>query len=413
MMIKKLPLCLSVAAMILCSCGSDEEEWKPNGGGNTPPPSDNTIVWHERAKEVYDVINRHYAITTGQYAGLYNENYPKDGQECSYLWPYDGFVSGVASLYALGYDIDYKSAVDKFNVYWRDSSPVADVGGYGSYTNGTVGSGDRFFDDNSIVGLDLVEAYRLTKDEKYIAQAGKVVKFLLSGEDDVFGGGLWWNESLKNVQGRDDSNKPACSNSFATLFLLSYYEICPESERTEVLDFAKRLYTWLTENLRDPSDGVYWNDMEAGNGSINTTKWTYNSGAMISNGVRLYKITGESRYLDDAKKTAAGSFSYFVKPIPTAGIALGYPRNDSWFTTKLVKAYIDIEPYYKTATSYIKTFVDYADFAWNHARQKNGLFYEDWSGTPNPDRDKSLLMQDAVLESYGAIALYKGEKLDK
>jgi len=28
----------------------------------------------------------------------------------------------------------------------------------------------------------------------------------------------------------------------------------------------------------------------------------------------------------------------------------------------------------------------------------------------NPDRDKSLLMQDAALESLGAIALYKGEK---
>ena len=394
------------------SCSNDVEEWDPSGGGNTPPPTDSSeeVVWHERAKEIYDRINQYYRISSGAWSGLYNESYPKGSENSSYLWPYDGFVSGAASIYELGYDIDYTSLVDRFSSYWRTSGAVG-VGGYGSTTDGTNGSGDRFFDDNSIVGLDLVEAYRLTGDEKYITQAGQIVQFLLSGEDDTFGGGLWWNESKKNIQGDTDSNKPACANSFATLFLLEYYDICPDAEKSEVLAFAKRLYSWLVTNLRD-TDGCYWNDRQA-SGDIRTVKYTYNTGAMISNGVRLFRITADQSYLDDAIASAQGSYNYFVKPNPGAGLALAYPSNDPWFTTKLVKSYIDIEPYYKAASAYIDTFADFAEHAWNNARQANGLFYEDWTGQKQePDRDKTLLMQDAALESFGMIALYKGEKVE-
>ena len=88
-----------------------------------------------------------------------------------------------------------------------------------------------------------------------------------------------------------------------------------------------------------------------------------------------------------------------------------YPDHDPWFTIKLINAYIDIEPYYSNASSYISTFMNFADSAWKNARQSNGLFYENWTGKANPDRDKTLLMQDAALESFGVIALYKGEKV--
>lgn len=87
-----------------------------------------------------------------------------------------------------------------------------------------------------------------------------------------------------------------------------------------------------------------------------------------------------------------------------------YPTHDPWFTVQLIKSYIELEPEHTPCKSYIKTFVSYADYAWKHARGQNGLFYEDWSGrNPNLDRDKSLLMQAAALESFAVIALYTGE----
>lgn len=407
-MMKRTMIMFAVAALAV-SCGNDVEKWDPDNGKENPPEPVVTASWHERAREVYDLINQYYSISSGSWAGLYNENYPKGSENSSYLWPYDGLVSGVALLYQLGYDdIDYKGMLNQFERYWY----VKDgVGGYGSQTDGTSGQADRFYDDNSIVGLDLVEAYRLTGDRTYLERAGRIVDFLAAGEDDTFGGALWWNESAKNQPGNSSSNKPACANGYATSFLLHYYEVCTDEEKPEVLAFARRLYDWLVENLRDPSDGCYWNDKGA-DGNINTTKWTYNTGVMISNGVRLFRITADQDYLDQAEESARGAYNYFVKPAPGAGLALAYPNHDPWFTIKLVNSFIEIEPYLSAASSYINTFISFADFAWENARQSTGLFYEDWTGqNPNPDRDKGLLMQDAALESFGAIALYKGKTL--
>ncbi len=407
---KKIKSILVTLPILLLSCAGDDVEKYIPPTPITPIDPVEEVVYHKRAKEIFDLINQYYQVKDGSTKGFYNENYPKGtgDNSASYLWPYDGLVSGAATLYALGYDVNYKSLVDGFSAYYRASGQVA-VGGYGSSTNGTSGNGTRFYDDNSIVGIDLVEAYNLTKDQKYLALAKQVVEFLKTGEDNTFSGGLWWNESQKNIAGVSDSNKPTCANGFAALFLLNYYAVCPQVEKADVLAFARRLYRWVLVNLRDPNDGCYWNDKQV-DGSVNQTKWAYNTGAMISNGVRLYKITGEQSYLDNAITSSEGAYSYFVRP--NKGLPLAYPDHDPWFTTKLIRAFIDVEPYYKNAESYIKTFIGFLDNAYEKARLSNGLFYEDWTGS-TPKRTEQLLMQDAALESLGIIALYKGETLKK
>ena len=404
---KKIKTILAILPALLFSCAGDDVEKYIPPTPITPSEPGEEVVYHKRAKEQFDLINQCYRINSGATEGLYNENYPKkDGDNsASFLWPYDGLVSGAAALHALGYDVNYTDMVDRFDVYSRTSSGSVNVGGYGSSTNGTTGGGTRYYDDNSIVGIDLVEAYSLTNNQTYLTKAKQIVEFLKSGEDNTFGGGLWWNEDEKNIPGNENSNKPSCANGYAILFLLDYYSVCPQSEKAEVLAFAKRLYDWVVANLRDPADGCYWNDKQA-SGSIREVKWTYNTGAMISNGVRLYKITGEQTYLDSAIASSDGAYNYFVRPLN--GLALAYPDHDPWFTTKLVRAFIDIEPYYKNAGNYIKTFINFLDYAYENARLSSGLFYEDWTGT-DPKRAEQLLMQDAALESLGIIALYKGE----
>ena len=402
---KKIKTILAILPALLFSCAGDDVEKYIPPTPIAPSEPGEEVVYHKRATEQFDLINQCYRINSGATEGLYNENYPKkDGDNsASFLWPYDGLVSGAAALHALGYDVNYADMVDRFEVYYR--TPSGTVGGYGSQTNGTTGSGTRFYDDNSIVGIELVEAFNLLNNQDYVTKAKRIVEFLQAGEDDTFGGGLWWNEDQKGQQGVGDSNKPTCANGYATLFLLEYYSVCPQEEKADVLALAKRLYAWTLTNLRDPEDGCYWNDKQA-DGSINKTKWTYNTGVMISNGVRLYKITGEQTYLDSAIASSEGAYNYFVRPLN--GVALAYPDHDPWFTTKLIRAFIDIEPYYKNAGNYIKTFINFLDYAYENARLSNGLFYEDWTGA-TPKRAEQLLMQDAALESLGMIALYKGE----
>lgn len=403
--------------MLLAACDNSKEDWTPgnnNGSGDGKEPvTEEKVVWHKRAKETYDAIVRCYRITSGTAAGLFNENYPKGSGDgaASFLWPYDGLVAGVSTLYKLGYEVGYKDMVDRFEAYYRQRG-VLNVGGYGSSTDGKNGGGDRFFDDNAIIGIELVEAYELLKDPKYLERCAQIVKFYKAGIDNTMGRALWWCESNINQPGNDSSNKPACANGFATWFLMRYYEVCPEAEKAEVLALAKDLYQWLYDNLRDPGDNLYWNSKGA-DGSINTTKWTYNSGAMIAGGVRLYEATGDSRYLNEAKATAKSSYDYYVRS--RNGIPLCYPTNDPWFTIQMIKSYVELESYDKSfVAKAMEVFIANLDNAWAKGRMTNGLFYEDWTGVKvNPDRDKGLLMQAAALESLGVVAIYKNEKADE
>ena len=101
-------------------------------------------------------------------------------------------------------------------------------------------------------------------------------------------------------------------------------------------------------------------------GAVNKTKWTYNTGVMIQNGVRLYQITGEQRYLNEAIESAQGAYDYFVKT--RNNISFTYPDHDPWFNTKLLRGYIDLYPYYKNADNYIQAYYKFINYGYDHAR---------------------------------------------
>ncbi len=395
-------LYLLTAAFIITSCDDGSEPYiKPDNGGIQPGEN---VQAHFRAKEIFDLINQYYKA-----GDLFRENYPAQSGDgtYSYLWPYDGVVSGAAQLHALGYNVRYGDIIDGFEKYYRQTAHGNGIGGYGSSTNGTTGGGTRFYDDNSIVGISLIEAYHLTENAAYLERASRIVPFLESGIDSHLGGALWWNEDYRYNPTAAEANKPTCSNGYATLFLLKYHEVCPESEKPQVLSFATDLYNWLRANLYDPDTKCYWND-KAANGTVNTRLWTYNAAVMVQNGILLYKITGNSQYLDQAKTTAQGAYDYFVR---TRNGILAYTDHDPWFNTKLLRAYIDLEPYDEKAKTYIATYFSFINNGYNKARTNVGFFYEDWTGG-SPGRYYSLLMQAAVVESYGALAVYRKEVID-
>ncbi|MDR2562904.1 MAG: glycoside hydrolase family 76 protein [Prevotellaceae bacterium] len=403
----KLIITAAVAAFTLMSCascgGNDKEPYTPkepagNGNGNQP-----TVVYHQRAKEQFDIVNQLYRMGSAGSAFLYKEEL--NGNAYSYLWPFDGMISATAALHKLGYEVNYAAMTDNYEKYYRASAGQVNIPGYGSSTNGTSGGGTRFYDDNSIVGIELVEAYKQTQQQRFLDRCAVVYTFLQSGLDNIMGEALWWNEDQRNQPGVDDSNKPACSNGYATNFLLNYHSICPQTDKAAVLTLAKKLYSWMKSTLQDPGDKTYWNAKSA-QGHIDQTKWTYNSGVMTLNGILLYQITGEQQYLDEAIATATGAYNYFVKP--RNGLPLSYPDHDPWFNTKLLKAYIALAPLYTAANEYVNTYINFINKGYDKARMSNGLFYEDWTGAQQ-GRYRDLLHQAAVIESYALIAIYKNE----
>ena len=57
------------------------------------------------------------------------------------------------------------------------------------------------------------------------------------------------------------------------------------------LEQAKKTYDWTKNSLRDPEDFVYWDNVRL-DGSVDKAKYTYNSGQMIQAGVLHYQATG-------------------------------------------------------------------------------------------------------------------------
>ena len=118
---KKIKTILAILPALLFSCAGDDVEKYIPPTPIAPSEPGEEVVYHKRAKEQFDLINQCYRINSGATEGLYNENYPKkDGDNsASFLWPYDGLVSGAAALHALGYDVNYADMVDQFEVYYR------------------------------------------------------------------------------------------------------------------------------------------------------------------------------------------------------------------------------------------------------------------------------------------------------
>ena len=159
----------ALALSLFCSCETGVEEWNPTGP-QTPPPSQEVVDYAARGYEVFELVQEYYK--TGD---LYRENFPVQSGDGTYsfLWPYNCLTTGAAFLTDLGYDVDYKTLIDGLSYYWMESNGQHQVAGYGSGTDGTTGRADRFYDDNSIVGISLLEAYERLNDEVYLSRADK------------------------------------------------------------------------------------------------------------------------------------------------------------------------------------------------------------------------------------------------
>ena len=366
-------------------------------GQNENPDEGEELSYKEKAFATYEMIQQLY-----KKGDLYKENFPEQNgdREYSYLWPYVGMLTAGNVLYELGYD---REILDKqftgLEEYYdnRDYLPT-----YQAYPV-SGGATDHYYDDSAIVAMELINAYELTNESFYLERAKTVTDFIMSGEDSRMGGGLYWFEGQSdNCTNGPNCMKAANTSAYAAYVTSKMYQL---TNNEAYLTFAKRVYEWTYTTLRDPSDNLYWNDINIGSEQINTTKWTYNAAMMIMSAVNLYEISGDQEYLDEAVTTARSAHSKFTKV--TNG-RIFYPPNDSWFNVELLTAYIQLSQYDSKTKDYVEVFKDNMDYAWENARNNEGQFYEDWSGN-NEGRFYWLLHQAALVEAFGRIAIYENQ----
>ncbi len=360
----------------------------------------------DRAEEMFQTVWELYRAP--QY-GLFSEYYPnsyrpdltyfndstRQAQEVSYLWPMSGVFSSAVELAKINpekytkYVDSMVMAVEKY--YDTTRTPF----GYQAYPV-EFGKVDRYYDDNGLVGIDYIDSYMATGNERYLEKAKQVLTFILSGWSEDFEGGVSWLEGVRD-------QKPACSNGKAMVLALKLYEATKDPY---YLETGKKFYNWIDKYLKDPENGVVWNSWSTTAEAVSPDLYTYNTGTLLQSAVRLYNYTGEQKYLDNAKFLAEGSYKVFVKHNKDG---IPYAENLPWFYLVLFRGYDDL---YKVTgdSKYIDEVLRGLDYAWDNCRDKVGLYYHDWSGqTDESQQPKWLLDAACIPEFYARAAILRGE----
>lgn len=381
-----------LSIFILCSCSYQRDKTQ-------------NINLH-RASVTLDSLFKYYSITNSP---LLLENYPSDDNykayylvsdeqintpnKYSYLWPYSGSFSAVNALYEVTKDSLYLDILNNRILVGLDEYlDIREPIGYASYIN-TEAQSDRFYDDNIWIGIDYTDLFSMTSKEDYLQKAKQIWDFVISGNDDVLGGGIYWCEETKN-------EKNTCSNAPAAVFAFKLFDVTQDSSY-----YAKglELYQWTKENLQDPTDYLYLDNIKL-NGQIDSTKYAYNSGQMIQASVQLYNITNDSNYLEEAKNIAESAYNFFFENYTPSNHKQFniLKKGNVWFSAVMLRGYIEL---YKADKNrkYIDCFKDNLNYAWDHARESNGLFNDDFAGQTKDDR-KWVLTQAAMIEMYARIA---------
>jgi hypothetical protein len=165
--------------------------------------------------------------------------------------------------------------VDAIEVYWLGHNGIS---GY-DVQPGPKES-DRYYDDNAWIVLALLELHELAKDQKHLDRAEETHRFVMSGRDEKFGGGLYWRETPRET-------KNTCTNAPAIVSALRLHQITREPQH---LKDAVELYEWTKKTLQD-EDGLYWDHVGPG-GKIDRRKFAYNTAVMIRAACLLHQITG-------------------------------------------------------------------------------------------------------------------------
>lgn len=293
---------------------------------------------------------------------LYRED--NSGNRIAFNWP--AGVQLTALNAAARVDAKYKpwlrDFADATRRYWTKD------GGYDSNPPPSKPP-DRYYDDNAWMALALMETYQVLGDKKYLDWAKQTIDYMLTGEDEKLGGGLYWRENEKK-------SKNTCVNAPSALACAKLSDLLTEPK---YLADAVRIYDWTRRTLRDPETDLYWDNINL-SGKIERTTWTYNTALMIRAGHELAKLTKKPEYDEQAQASAIAAIGHWLDP------KAGLIRDEMAFAHLLFEALV--EEGYPSAPLYLEGL---------HAKSRDakGRYGHRWDDIPTAPRSKYRLIDQA------------------
>lgn len=281
-----------------------------------------------------------------------------------------------------------RAYADALSVYWNDTGPVP-----GFDVLPCPKPIDRYYDDNAWLVLGYLETYALLGDARDLERARGAMEYVLSGEDDVLGGGIYWRES-------DKASKNTCSNAPSAAGALAMYRATKEERYYEAGD---RLLTWTLTHLQDPEDHLMWDNVRL-DGSIERTKWSYNTALTIRALLLRAELSPdpEVRERDEslARVMAESAVARWVDP------ATGAIRDGSQFAHLLAEALVEVGDE-EGSRPYAGLVARAMAFVHTSVRDAEGRYASDW-GRPQEGPVTTVRLIDQASAARGFYVAARG-----
>lgn len=434
--------------MTVTSCSSDDPDnnggQSEGNGGNSVTPTPAASVAEENALRAISIIDaavdNYFDKQSMAMSRYYNPYTQQKSSEIGSVWMYTSAIEAVnATLKAMkalkdnGVSASYDANWSRYTQLLENLIDNADfyVGTYTltSYTgtndwtvyavNRGAGKGAadvtgilNVYDDQQWFVRELLEAYHVTGQQKYLDKAEYLTSYVLDGWDctlDENGneyGGITWGPGY--------ITKHSCSNGpiVSPLVWLSdiykgksdeitYRRIDTDGNRYEIkeskadyyLKMARNVYDWQKSHLLDTSRGVYF-DMLGASGDLGYvtidgvryrahnhdegptgTAWSYNTGSMLSGAADLARATGEAKYKSDVADLIEKSFSFFLTPDSTKPGCYSMEMTGfaTWFNGVLMRAYTEAYDVVSAADKGCQAFQNNLDYGYSHYLYKDML----------------------------------------
>lgn len=311
-----------------------------------------------------------------------------DRETLSTVWDIGEVLASTISMeeIANGYDNEQKKVLKVLDKYWdgRSKPPGYDCL-YGP-------NGAKYYDDNSWIGIAFLDAYKLHGKTSEL-EAAKLIfqlqEFGTQGTEKLaHSGGVFWTQEPGNEY------RATVSTAGAAQLGLKLYE---HTNDKQYLEFAKRQFDWVNENLRS-TNGLYFDGMDKG-GAIHKEQYTYNQGLMLGDATLLYKATGDQKYLDQAQDIAKKSLEYFTRGTDENGGKLEtFSKQPLFFNAVFFKNLMLLDSI-ATNPEYRRALSDYA----SDVIQK-----VDWqSGLVKVNGKSTLLDQSSAMQTIALAQKYR------
>lgn len=345
-------------AILLSACNDDEKpEYKP-----VTDSIDFTAAADSSSKALIST----FWNESQQY--FVENNYGGSGFQ---YWPQAHAIDVVTDAYLRTKDNYYKSYFEKW------------------FNGVRKGNGNKwknnFFDDMEWIALALFRMYKATGEAKYKDATIELWNYIKDGwNEDYAGGGIVWRTA-------ELWKKNACSNGPACILAARLYQ---ETSDENYKEWALKIYNWERTTLLQ-NDGAVLDHIDGRDNTLTNWKFTYNQGTFIGSAVELYKIFGNTSYLDDAMLTANYTISSMVtnSVLKLEGSADSSVDNDAHlfkgifirYFTELIRQDIDGA----TQKRYLQFLKHNTETLWTKGVHKNPvLFGPDW--TIKPDMKTTL-----------------------